>query len=65
MTVDLGRLVAHLNEYLQVGLFQESAINGLQVSGKKRVRRVALAVDGVLETFEKAVAEGLYHFLLV
>lgn len=56
--VDLGRLVAHLNQTLAVRDFDEGAINGLQVSGKKKVRKIAFAVDGVLETFEKAVADG-------
>ena len=58
MTVDLGRLVSQLNAYLRVGDFKESAINGLQVAGKKKIRRIALAVDGVLETFVRAAEEG-------
>ncbi|MDJ0836445.1 MAG: Nif3-like dinuclear metal center hexameric protein [Acidobacteriota bacterium] len=52
--IDLGRLVSKLNDYLAVGDFDEGAINGLQVAGPKKVRRVAFAVDGVLETFQKA-----------
>lgn len=56
MTVDLGRLVSHLNQYLEVTRFEEGAINGLQVAGAKKVRKIAFAVDGVLETFEKAAA---------
>jgi dinuclear metal center YbgI/SA1388 family protein len=55
--VELGRLVAYLNELLQVNRFDEAAINGLQVAGRKKISRVAFAVDGVLETFERAVAE--------
>ncbi len=58
MTVDLGRLVSQLNQKLRVSEFKEGAINGLQVSGKKKVSKIALAVDGVLETFEMAVREG-------
>ena len=58
MTVDLGRLVSHLNQYLAVGDFKESAVNGLQVAGPKKVSKIAFAVDGVLETFEKAAEAG-------
>ena len=54
MTIDSGRLVSKLNDYLAVRDFSEGAINGLQVAGAKKIRRVAFAVDGVLETFEKA-----------
>lgn len=56
MSMELGRLVAYLNDLLQVSRFDESAINGLQVAGRKKISRVAFAVDGVLETFERAVA---------
>ena len=58
MTIPLGKLVTHLNDVLRVNDFQEGAINGLQVAGGKTVSRVALAVDGVLETFERAAASG-------
>ena len=58
MTVDLGRLVSYLNDYLRVGDFDEKAVNGLQVSGKKQVAKIAFAVDGVLETFQKAAEAG-------
>ncbi|CAM2066845.1 Nif3-like dinuclear metal center hexameric protein [Sulfidibacter corallicola] len=56
--IDLGRLVSHLNQYLRVNEFREGAVNGLQVAGKKRIKRVAFAVDGVLETFRAAAAWG-------
>ena len=54
MSVPLGKLVTKLNDYLRVGEFNEPAINGLQVGGARKVKRIAFAVDGVLETFEKA-----------
>lgn len=56
MSVELGRLVGYLNEYLRVADFKESAINGLQVAGKKQVKKIAFAVDAVLETFQLAAA---------
>lgn len=58
MSVELGRLVGYLNELLAVGAFKESAINGLQVAGKKQVTKIAFAVDGVLETFQQAADWG-------
>lgn len=56
MSVELGRLVSYLNTRLRCGDFDEPAINGLQVSGKKNIGKIAFAVDGVLATFERAVA---------
>lgn len=58
MSVDTGRLVSHLNQYLECSRFEEGAINGLQVAGAKKVKKIAFAVDGVLETFEKAADAG-------
>ena len=58
MTVDLGRLVNQLNDYLRVRDFKEKAVNGLQVAGKKKIAKVAFAVDGVLETFQMAAEIG-------
>lgn len=52
--VDLSDLVAFLDDYLGIHGFSETAINGLQVDGPRQVRRVALAVDGVMAVFEKA-----------
>jgi dinuclear metal center YbgI/SA1388 family protein len=58
MSVELGKLVRYLDDFLAVRDFEESAINGLQVAGKKKVSKIAFAVDGVLETFEAAAAGG-------
>ncbi len=58
MSVDLGRLVSYLNSRLRCGEFEEPAINGLQVSGRRDVAKIAFAVDGVLATFEQAAAEN-------
>src|SRR5690606_20401740 len=58
MTVDLGRLVSHLNGYLRVEAYPEAAINGLQVAGRKKIAKVAFAVDGVYETFARTAAAG-------
>jgi len=59
MTVEFGRLVAYLNQTLCVRDFDEGAINGLQVARTgKKVAKIAFAVDGVLETFERAAEAG-------
>ena len=64
MSEVLGKLVSHLNAFLRCSEFDERAINGLQVAGKREVRKIAFAVDGVLETFEKA-AEADADLLIV
>jgi len=62
--MELKRLVAYLNQYLRVGEYEEAAINGLQVEAGSEVKRIAFAVDGVLETFERA-AEAEADLLIV
>jgi len=64
MSIVLGKLVSYLNQFLATSDFDEGAINGLQVAGKRKVKRIAFAVDGVLETFEKA-AEWQADMLIV
>ncbi len=59
MAVDLGKLVSYLNSTLRVNDYKESAVNGLQVSSaKKKITKIGFAVDGVLETFERAAELG-------
>lgn len=51
-------IVRLLDETLRTGQIQDSSCNGLQVQGAEEVRRVGLAVDASLETYEKAQAAG-------
>jgi dinuclear metal center YbgI/SA1388 family protein len=58
--MDLRALVAYLDGYLRVREVPDSphALNGLQVdAGRAEVRRIAVAVDAVQRTIERAVAE--------
>lgn len=51
-------LVAWLDEFLEIGAFKDSSLNGLQVEGSDAVSKVAVAVDGNYNTIEQAVAVG-------
>lgn len=53
-------LVAWLDTYLDHGSFAkiDSSLNGLQVEGASEVKKVAVAVDSSLNTFEQAAAIG-------
>ena len=52
--MELEKFVGFLNDYLRISEWSEASKNGLQVEGKKEVRRVAFAVDACMECFEKA-----------
>jgi dinuclear metal center YbgI/SA1388 family protein len=59
--VDFRSLVAYLDDHLRVREIPDypTALNGLQVdSSRTEVRRIAVAVDGVLHTIQAAVAAG-------
>ena len=60
----LKELASWLDDYLQLSEFDDPSLNGLQVEGTPEVRRVAVAVDASLSTFEKA-AEGGADLLIV
>jgi dinuclear metal center YbgI/SA1388 family protein len=49
-----NEIVAYLNEFLEVTKIEDSSFNGLQVEGKDEISRIAFAVDGGIEVFEKA-----------
>jgi dinuclear metal center YbgI/SA1388 family protein len=57
-------LVEWLDDYLHLGAFNDISLNGLQVEGAEEVRKVAVAVDGSLSTFERAVALGAQLLLV-
>ncbi len=56
--MELSRLVAWLDTYLEVGAFEDPSLNGLQVEGQAEVNKVAVAVDSSLTTFEQAAEVG-------
>ena len=52
--MELAEIVSFLDEYLQIGNYQDASNNGLQVEGKNEVERVAFAVDACMESFRGA-----------
>lgn len=54
----LHELVRHLDETLDVGSFNDAALNGLQVEAGTEVTRVAVAVDASLDAIEAAAGAG-------
>ena len=51
-------LITWLNDFLRIGLFDDSSLNGLQVEGQAEVGKVAVAVDASLETFKRGAELG-------
>ncbi len=57
MTVARTQIVNFLNETLSVSEIADSSNNGLQVQGSDEVKKVGLAVDACLASYEQAVKE--------
>jgi dinuclear metal center YbgI/SA1388 family protein len=55
----LQQLRKHLDEYLKVAEFTDFCPNGLQVEGKKEIRKVATAVSLSIEVIEKSISKGI------
>lgn len=60
-------IVSWLDEYLQIGSFLDSSLNGVQVGGweEKRVTKVCVAVDAGESVLEKAVKEEQGDLIIV
>ncbi len=54
MATQLKTFSQYIDSILQPGLFQDVAINGIQVGGKSRIRHLAVAVTCSLEVVKKA-----------
>ena len=54
----LGELDAYLADFLAVKSFDDASLNGLQVEGRREVKRVAFAVSACAEVFRKAASAG-------
>ena len=59
-----AKLTTYLNQLLQISLFEETAMNGLQIQGRKKVQKVAFAVDGVMDSFEQAAQWGADYLIV-
>lgn len=55
---ELKAIVEFLDNELKIADIKDTSNNGLQVEGKPEVRKIAFAVDGCLEVFEKAIELG-------
>lgn len=53
--LNLIDLVNQLNDYLQIALFRDYCVNGMQVEGKREVRKIATAVTSSLNVIQEAV----------
>ncbi|NLF39696.1 Nif3-like dinuclear metal center hexameric protein [bacterium] len=51
----LPRIVDHLDDFLRIGEFPDASQNGLQVSGRDAVRRIATMVDASRAGIEAAI----------
>jgi dinuclear metal center YbgI/SA1388 family protein len=56
--VDVKKLVAWLDKFLEINSVKDYFENGLQVPGKNEIKKVILAVDPCLEVIEKAIANN-------
>ena len=53
--MELEELVRFLDDYLKIGEYSDSSINGLQVEGIQSVEKAAFAVDASIEAFRRAL----------
>jgi dinuclear metal center YbgI/SA1388 family protein len=51
-------IVRFLDERLDVRRVKDRSSNGLQVAGRKEVRKIAVATDAAMATYERAATEG-------
>lgn len=54
----LQELVTWLDGYLDIHAYDDPSLNGLQVEGAQEVKKVAVAVDSSMSTFEQAAERG-------
>ncbi len=55
--MELKELVDYLSAYLDSSLFKDYCPNGLQIEGKKEIKKIATAVSANLQTIEKAARD--------
>lgn len=56
MTVELKKLVDHLDHLLEPEPIEDVAVNGLQVPGGEFVHKVAVSTDATMDVFQEAIA---------
>lgn len=58
MAIDLYSLHSYLNQLLKPGDFKDYCPNGLQIEGKKSIKRLALGVTASLDVIEDAIEQN-------
>jgi putative NIF3 family GTP cyclohydrolase 1 type 2 len=53
--VQRNEILKFINNYLEIELSKDRALNGLQVEGKEKVQNIAVGVSASKQLFEKAV----------
>ena len=56
--IDRDRLVAYLDAYLEAKKGRDYGPNGLQVEGRREIRKIVTGVSGCIELFERAREAG-------
>ncbi|HXU44947.1 MAG TPA: Nif3-like dinuclear metal center hexameric protein, partial [Thermoanaerobaculia bacterium] len=56
--IDRDRLVAYLDDYLEAKKGRDYGPNGLQVEGRREIRKIVTGVSGCIELFERAREAG-------
>ncbi len=56
--MNLFELEKRINELLQIGNFNDDSINGIQVEGKREVKKVATGVSASVALFDEAIKLG-------
>jgi len=59
MGMELSEIVVFLDKFLEIGNWEDRSMNGLQVEGKKTVRKIGFAVDASFETFKEAKSRNI------
>jgi len=52
------KLINFLDEYLKISEIEDYSLNGLQVEGKREIKKVVTAVDASMEIFKRAKKEN-------
>lgn len=55
--MDIFELEKKLNEFLNSDKFQDDSINGLQVEGKREIKKIATGVSGSVALFDESIKE--------
>ncbi len=51
------KIIQFLNEYLEINKFKDSCINGLQIEGKKEVKKIVVGVSANLDLIRVAIRQ--------